>query len=94
MLEKSPDILIHDPVCPEIAEEDEIDIVSAETDVPIPVLRPPPGIRNLSWPREEWGPDGDPSLFNLLKELPGWFSWGYGDSRLIRRRCQFANTSK
>ena len=32
------DILIHELVCPEITEEDEMDIVSAETDVPIPVI--------------------------------------------------------
>ena len=52
--------------------------MSAETDVPIPVLRPPPGCWQLSWPREECGSDGDPSLFNFSKELPGWFPWGYG----------------
>ena len=28
--------------------------------------------------QEEWGPDGDPSLFNFSKELSGWFPWGYG----------------
>ena len=77
-LEQSPDILIHDPVCPDITEADKMDIVSAERDVPIPVLRPPPGFRQFSWPRGEWRPDGDPSLFNFSKELPGWFPWGYG----------------
>ena len=41
-MEKSPDILIYDPVCPEIAEDDEMDFVRAETDVPIPVIRLPP----------------------------------------------------
>ena len=87
-VEKSPDILIHDPVCPEIAEEDEMDIVSAETDVPIPVLRPPPGFRHFSWPREEWGPDGDPSLTFQRSSLAG-FLGDLGDSRLIRRRCRF-----
>ena len=45
---------------------------------PIPVVRPPPGFLQFSWPREEWGLDGDPSLFNFSKELPGWFPWGYG----------------
>ena len=54
-MEKSPDILIHDPVSPEIVEEDEMDIVSAETDVPIV---------SAETPREEWGPDCDLSLFN------------------------------
>ena len=77
-MEKSPNILIHDPVCPEIAEDDEMDIVRAETDLPIPVIRPPPGFRKFSWPREEWGPDGDLPLFSFSKELPGWFPWGYG----------------
>ena len=77
-LKQSPDILIHESVCPDITKEDKMDIVSAETDVPIPVLRPPPGFRQFSWPRDEWGLDGDPSLFNFSKELPGWFLWGYG----------------
>ena len=63
-MEKSPDILLHDLVCPVINEEDDMDIVSATTDVPIAVVRPPPGFRQFSWPREEWGPDGDPSLFS------------------------------
>ena len=72
-LDASPDILIHDPVCPEITVEDEMDIVSVETDGPILIIRPPPGFRQFSWPWEEWGPDSDPSLFNFSKELPGWF---------------------
>ena len=37
-LKQSPDILIHGPVCPDVTEEDKMDIVSAEMDVPIPVL--------------------------------------------------------
>ena len=69
-LEQSPDICIH--------EVDEMDIVSVETDVPNSVLRPPPGFRPFSWPWEKRGTDGDPSLFNFSKELPGWFPWGYG----------------
>ena len=76
-LEQSPDIQIHDPVCPDITEDDQMDIINAEPDVHVPILRPPPGFRQLSWPREEWGPDGDPSLFDFSKELPGWFPWGY-----------------
>ena len=56
-----------------------MDIVSAETDAPIPVLRPPLGFRPFSWPREQWGPNGDPSLFHFSKELPGWFPWRYGE---------------
>ena len=89
-LEQSPDILIHDPFCADVTEEDEMDILGAEPDVPIAVLRPPPGFRQFSSPREEWGPDVDPPLFNFSKELPGWFPWGeIGDSRLIRQRCRF-----
>ena len=77
-MDKSPDILIPDLVCPEIDEEDEMDTVCATTDAPIPVVRPPPGFWQFSWPREEWRPGGDPSLFDFAKELPGWFPWGYG----------------
>ena len=69
-VQKSPDIMLHGP---EIIEEDEMDIVSTETDVPIPVVRPPPGFRKFSWPREEWGPHGEPSVFDFSKEFPGWF---------------------
>ena len=57
-----------------------MDIMNAEPDVPEPdraVLRPPPQFRKFSLPRKEWGPDGDPSLFDFSKELPGWFPWGY-----------------
>ena len=42
-LKQSPDMLIHDPVCPDVTEVDGMDILDAEPDVPIPVLRPPPG---------------------------------------------------
>ena len=47
-LEQSPDILIHDPVCLDVAEEDEMDILGADPDVPIPVRRPPPGFQQFS----------------------------------------------
>ena len=70
--------MLPDPVCPEFAKEDEMDIASAETDVPIPVVRPPSGFRQFLWPREEWGPDDDPSLLDFSKEHPGWFPGGYG----------------
>ena len=51
-LEQSPDqisvhrqdIQIHDPVCPDIPEEDDMDISIAKSDVTIPVLRPPPEV--------------------------------------------------
>ena len=42
-----------------------------------PVLRPPPGFLHFSWPWKKWGPDGDPSLFDFSRELPGWCPWGY-----------------
>ena len=78
-LDVSPDILIHDPVCPEITVEDEMDIVSVETDGPITVVRPPPGFWQFSWPPGGVGPDGDLSLFNFSNELPGWFPRECGD---------------
>ena len=77
-LNKSPDILLHDPVCPEIDDEDDMVTVCATPNAPIPVVRPAPGFRQFSWPRDEWGLGGDPSLFDFAKELPGWFPWGYG----------------
>ena len=76
LLEQSPDIRIHAPVCPNVAEDDYMDSVEAVLGVPVPVLRPP-GFENFSWPREEWGPDGDPLLFDFSRELPGWFPWQY-----------------
>ena len=72
-----PDIQIHDPVCPDIPEEGDMDISIAEPDVHIPILQPPPGFLHFSWPQEEWGPDGDPSLLDFSKDLPGWFPWGH-----------------
>ena len=54
-LEQSPDIQIHDPVCPDITEEGEMDIMSAEPDVPNPILRLPPDFRQFSWPWEAYG---------------------------------------
>ena len=65
-----PNIQIHDPVCPDIPEEGDMDISIA-------VLRPPPGFLQFSWLLEEWGPGGDPSLFDFSKKLPSWFPWGY-----------------
>ena len=56
-----PDIQIHDPVFPDIPEEDDMDISLAKSEVPLPVLKP----------------DGNSSLFNFSKELPGWFPGGY-----------------
>ena len=54
LLEQSPDIRIHAPVCPDVAEDDDIDSVDADDDidsvdaVPVPVLRPPPGFEKFS----------------------------------------------
>ena len=71
----SPDIIVHEPLRPEIVEEDDMDTGGAMTDTLAPIIPPAPGFRKFSWPREEWKVDGDPSLFNLTKELPGWFPW-------------------
>ena len=72
-----PDVQLHDPVCPDIPEDGDMDISIAEPDVPITVLQPPPGFLHFSWLREEWELDGDPSLFDFSKKLPGWFPRGY-----------------
>ena len=45
------------------------------TDMSAPIIPPPPGFRQFSWPREDWKAGGDPSLFTFTKELPGWFPW-------------------
>ena len=78
-LDKSPDIILHDPLCPEIVDEDEIDTVGAMTNITTPIVRPPPGFRQFSWLREEWSGGVEPSLFDYATELPGWFPWRYGD---------------
>ena len=77
-LVNSPDIILHEPLRPEIVDEDDMDTGCATTDTPAPIIRPPPGFQQFSWPREEWNIGGDPSLFNFAKELPGWFPWLYG----------------
>ena len=35
-LDNSPDIVLHDPVCPEIVDKDDMDIVCATTDINCP----------------------------------------------------------
>ena len=75
--EQSPDITIHAPVCPDVAEDDDMDGVEAVLDVAVPILRPPPAFEKCSWPQEKWGPNSDPSLFDFLRELPGWFPMRY-----------------
>ena len=61
-----------------IREEDDMDTGGATTDTPNPIIPPPPGFQQFSWPREDWQVGGDWSLFNFAKELPGWFPWSFG----------------
>ena len=61
-----------------IVDDDEMDTVCATTNITAPVVRPPPGFRQFSWPREEWSGGVEPSLFDFAKELPGWFPWRNG----------------
>ena len=61
----SPDIVLHEPLRPEISEEDDMDTGGATTDTPTPIIPPPPGFQQFSWPREDWKVSGDPSLFNF-----------------------------
>ena len=88
--EQSPDrvpvdltaIHIHDPVCPGIPEEDDMDVSVEVSDVTVPVLPNPPGFERFSWPSAVGGPGSDPSLLDFLAELPGWFPMGcVGQSR-------------
>ena len=65
-----PAIQIHDLVCPGITEEDDMDVSIEVSDVPVPVLPPPPGFERFSWPTAVGGPGGDPSLFDFSAELP------------------------
>ena len=78
-LEHSPDILIHAPVCPDVAEAEAMDSVEEVLDTHAPVLRPPPRFERFSWPREEWEMDEEVSLFDFSNELQGWFPSGYKD---------------
>ena len=71
-----PDIPIHDPVCPDIPEEDDMDVSIEVSGVPVPVLPPPLGFERFSWPTADEGPGSDPSLFDFSAELPGWFPRG------------------
>ena len=71
-MDKSPDILLHDPICPEINEENEMNIVSATTDAPMPVVRPPPGFGSSHGHERS----GGQMLTRLC--LTGWCPWVYG----------------
>ena len=74
-----PNIVLHDPPCLEIAEGDEMDTGGATEDITATVVPPPPGFRQLSWPREEWSVGSKQSLLVFAKGLPGWFPWRYGE---------------
>ena len=78
-LDKLSDIILHDLLCLDIVGEEKMDTVGAMTSITAPIVRPPPAFRQFSWPREEWSGGVEPSLFDFAKELPGWFSWSYGN---------------
>ena len=65
----SLNIVLHDPLGMEIVEGDEMDTGCATEDITAPVVPPPPGFRQFSWPREEWRLGGEQSLF----------PWRYGE---------------
>ena len=65
----SPDIQMHAPVFPDVAGDEEADSMEAARDVPVPVLRPPPGFAAFSWPRAEWGTDGAASQFDFSRGM-------------------------
>ena len=44
--------------------------VCVTTDITTPIVPPPPGFRQFSWPREECSVGGEPSLFDFAKGLP------------------------
>ena len=75
--ESSAQALLHSAV----AEEDVVDTEGGamdSTDTPAPIIPPPPGFRQFSWPNDDWKVSDDPSLFTFMKELPGWFPWNSG----------------
>ena len=74
----SPDIIIYEPSCPEVIEEDVMVTEDVTTDVSSPIVPPPPGLCQFSWPREDWQVGGDSSLFTVDEELPGWSPWHSG----------------
>ena len=77
--DNSPNIVLQDPPCPEIAEGDDMDPDGATEDITTTVVPPPPGFRQFSWPREEWSVGSEQSLLDFAKGLPGWFPWRYGE---------------
>ena len=81
LLVHSPDIIVHDPLRPEVVEEDDMDTGKGYVtrDKSAPIIPPPPGFRQFSWPREDWKVGGDPSLCTFTKELHGWFPRSSGE---------------
>ena len=50
-LVNSPDIVLHEPLRPEISEEDDMDTGGAATDTSNPIIPPPLRFQQFSWPR-------------------------------------------
>ena len=73
-----PNIVLPDPPCPELVEEADMDTIGAATELSGPIVPPPLGFRQFSWPREKWSVGGEPSLFDFAMGLPGWLPWCYG----------------
>ena len=70
----SPESGVQELLRSAVAEEDEVDTegwTTDTTDTPAPIIPPPPGFRQFSWPYEDWRVRDDPSLFTFTKELPG-----------------------
>ena len=73
-----PDIIFAEPSRPEVIEEDVMITEDVATDMSAPIIPPPPGFSQFSWPREDWQVGGDSSLFTVNKELPNWSPWSSG----------------
>ena len=74
----SPDIMAQEPLRSAVVEEDDMDTGGGTTDTYAPIIPPPPGFEQFSWPHEGLIVGGDPSLFTFTEELPGWFPWSSG----------------
>ena len=77
-----PKIQIHDPVCLDVPEEDDMDVSGEVSDIPETVLHPPPGFEQFSW-LTAIGRGGDPSLFDFSAELPKWFPGGWAGQSCV-----------
>ena len=71
----SSDIIIHEPSCLEVIEEDIMVTEDVSTDVSAQFVPPPPGFCQFSWPREDWQVGRDSSLFTVDELVPLAF-WG------------------